>query len=299
MDMNSLPTSVPPGRAWNALTTIETQIAVIAADPSGLAQADAISALGAKAAERDKDVPTPLRPLAIGALPAKLTFAEAFDQVTDRRPLRGLLGLGGDDAGPVMVDFSGKTSAFLVCGPPGTGRSTVLVTFAVSLLASGTKIVAITPRISPLRGLAAFPNCKVLADKATSAQTLEANLAELGAPCVVIVDDGDLMALGAPADPVLRRIVSTGRDQGLALAFSTTPETSLHTTTGWIGEARRLRQGLLLNPQTAAEGDIVGTRIPANQLRRPARLGRGFTADPVAGGLRQIALPLTEISTGQ
>jgi DNA segregation ATPase FtsK/SpoIIIE, S-DNA-T family len=90
-------------------------------------------------------------------------------------------------------------------------------------------------------------------------------------------------------------VVATGKDRGLGLAAAATPETFVQAMVGWIGDARRLRQGVLLNPQSAAEGDVIGARLPPNQLRRPARPGRGYTADPASGGLLQIALPLTEL----
>jgi len=295
LSLSGLPTVVAPGRAWMSGSSTEVQIAVIAADPSGAAQADAIRVLAASRAARDDAVPAGSRPPRIGALPSDLVFSDAFASFAEQRPLLGLLGLGGDDAGPLTVDFAGRSPVFLVCGPPGTGRSTVLLTLAVSLMASGTRIVALTPRVSPLRRLAEYSWNRVLTDPNPSAADLEAALEEVGTPCVVLVDDADLLAQVPAADAVLRRVVATGKDRGLGLAAAATPETFVQAMVGWIGDARRLRQGVLLNPQSAAEGDVIGARLPPNQLRRPARPGRGYTADPASGGLLQIALPLTEL----
>ncbi|MBS2553505.1 cell division protein FtsK [Catenulispora sp. NL8] len=297
LPMDRLPTVVEPGRAWISGSSTEVQVAVVAADPSGAAQAAAIRALGEKTTQRDEAVGKDSRPLPIGLLPAELSFNDAFDRVAERRPMLGVLGVGGDVAEPVLVDFAGKASVFTVCGPPGTGRSTVLVTLAVSLLAGGTNVVAVTPRASPLRRLDAHPQVRVLTEANPSGAELEAAVKELGSPCVVLVDDADLLAQMPAADLALRAIVATGRDRGVGLAMAGSSETFVQAMVGWVGEARRMRQGVLLNPQTPAEGDLVGARIPPNQLRRPPRAGRGYVADPVSGGIQQIALPLTVLKT--
>jgi S-DNA-T family DNA segregation ATPase FtsK/SpoIIIE len=63
----------------------------------------------------------------------------------------------------------------------------------------------------------------------------------------------------------------------------------------WIGDVRRARQGVLLSPQAVGEGDLAGTRLPVEIVRRPLRLGRGYMAHPVSGGVVAVALPLTEL----
>jgi DNA segregation ATPase FtsK/SpoIIIE, S-DNA-T family len=150
-----------------------------------------------------------------------------------------------------------------------------------------------TPRSSPLRRLASHPGAVVLADPNPTADALDTAIAQLGAPCVVLVDDADLLAQMPAADAALRRIVSTGRDRGLGLAAAGSSETFVQSIVGWLGEARRIRQGVLLGPTSMGEGDLVGARIPPNQLRKPVRPGRGYVSDPTTGALIQIALPLT------
>ncbi|MBS2961552.1 cell division protein FtsK [Actinocrinis puniceicyclus] len=289
-----LPTVVPPGRAWLSGSLTEAQIALLAADPSGQAQAEALRAIGERARKRDEHVGVGSRPLAIGSLPSELDFADAYALVTERRPLLALLGIGGDDTGPVMVDFAGRGNVFMVVGPPGSGRSTVLSTFAVSALAADTAVLAVAARESPLRRLAAHPRARVLTSVLATPEDARAALEELGGgPAVVLLDDADLMAQMPPLEPFLRELIATGRDRGLALACAGTSETFVSALIGWIGEARRSRQGVLLSPQSVAEGDLVGARIPVSLLRKPIRPGRAYTADPVTGGLAAIALPLT------
>ena len=43
------------------------------------------------------------------------------------------------------------------CGPSKSGRSTILLSMALSFLASGTRLILVTPRPSPLRSLASTP----------------------------------------------------------------------------------------------------------------------------------------------
>lgn len=257
-------------------------------------------ALGERTAARDAGVGPATRPLRIGVRPAELSFAAAYELVpaASRRPLCALLGVGGDEQAPVLVDFAGKSPAFTVVGPAGSGRSTVLATLAVSLLAGGTGIVALTPRASPLRRLAAHPRAVVLADPNPSAEQLDQAIAGLGAPCVVLVDDADLLVQMPAADAALRRVVACGRDRGLGLAAAGSAETFVQSMIGWLGETRRIRQGVLLGPATVGEGDLFGARIPPNQLRKPVQHGRGYVSDPLTGALVQIALPFTVLKEG-
>jgi DNA segregation ATPase FtsK/SpoIIIE, S-DNA-T family len=302
LTFDQLPNAMPQGRVWLSGTATEAQIALLTDDPSGQAQAEALRKIGERARKRDKDVAASSRPATVGALPTDLDFASAYEQVTEHRPLLALLGVGGDDTGPMMVDFAGRAHVFTVIGPPGSGRSTTLATLAVSTLAEGAAVLAITPRESPLRRLANHPRVHVITSQSAGPDEAHSALERLGVtgaapgqgvPCVVLLDDADLMASMPPLEPFLRELIASGRDRGIGFAAAGSGETFINSMIGWIGEARRVRQGVLLNPQSVAEGDLVGSRVPVNLLRRPIRLGRGYIADPVTGGLSSIALPLT------
>ncbi|MCK9894404.1 FtsK/SpoIIIE domain-containing protein [Frankia sp. AgB32] len=280
-----IPAHVPAGRGWRSVDQGEIQIALLDPDPAGQAQAEALRRIAVRAAGRDRDVPAERRPFPIAALPAPMAFADAFEKVgpADRGPLRALLGVGGDAAAPVLLDFAGRAHTFLIAGPPGSGRSNTLATLAVSLLAGGTRLVVLTPRDSPLRRLAAHPQVALAG--------LDANLTVEG-PAVVLVDDVDLLGFSSPLEAPLREIVSAGRDRGVGLAFAGSGEALSQSISGWLGEARRSRQGVLLAPQSSLEGDLLGTRIPPSLLRAGVRPGRGHIAD-AAGTLRTITIPHT------
>jgi S-DNA-T family DNA segregation ATPase FtsK/SpoIIIE len=290
---SKVPAAMPPGRGWHVLSGTETQVALLAAGTGGQEQAEALRAIGARARLRDTAVPAGRRPFPVAALPRSADFAEAYGQVTAElhRPMWGLLGLGGDDAGPVGVDFAGSASAFAVLGPPGSGRSTALASLAVSLLAGGTSLVVLTPRDSPLRALARHRQARVLTDLDPSAQQVQAALEEFTGPRVVVVDDADLLAMPA-CDRVLKEIAVSGRDRGLGLLYGG-PADSLQVAMGsWVTAAKRSRRGLLLAPKSLQEGDMIGVRLPVHLVRSAPVVGRGWTTGP-SGEVMAIQVPLT------
>ncbi|MEZ0110308.1 S-DNA-T family DNA segregation ATPase FtsK/SpoIIIE [Catenulispora sp. EB89] len=294
MSHADLPTVVPPGRGWRSDECTESQIALLAPDPSGAAQAEALRRIGETARERDKDVSKAARPYPIASLPTSLTFAQAWERmpVEPPRPLWALLGLSGDDIAPRGVDLAARGA--VVLGPAGTGRSTVLATMAVSLLAGGTGLVVITPRDSPLRRLAGQPRVKVISTPQLSGPEITEALAEVGTPAAILIDDTDLL-LHTPADNTLRDLIATGRDQGIGMVAAGSPETFVQAVIGWVAELRRSRTGVLLAPQSLAEGDCIGVRLPQDLVRRPARFGRGLTGDAATGNVLSLLIPHTEL----
>ncbi|MFF7728685.1 FtsK/SpoIIIE domain-containing protein [Streptomyces sp. NPDC008001] len=303
-----VPELVPPGRAWRGGSATEVQVALLgrsaenttALPAAGRDQAEALREIGARAERRDRDVPAARRPARVLTLPAKVSFTDAYDKVPEarRRPLWGLLGISGDDLAPLGVDFAADAPSFLISGPPGTGRSTALASLAVSLLAGGTRVVALTPRESPLRGLARHPLATVLEQADPPGEDVRAALDAGTGPAVVLVDDADLLSSMPAADEVLREIAATGRDRGLGLAAAGTPETMTSAGFGWLGQARRLRKGLLLAPQSPGEGDMLGVRLPYDLLRTRPVPGRGLTVDPVTGSLVSLLVPETVLQGG-
>ncbi|MBY6307359.1 FtsK/SpoIIIE domain-containing protein [Streptomyces clavuligerus] len=295
IDGRRVPADIPPGRGWRTANGAETQVALLAPGSTGQEQAEALRAIGRTATARDSAVPPVRRPFRIGVLPARVDFKEAYEKVPAgrRRPLWGLIGLGGDDIAPVGADFTDKSPTFVVAGPPGTGRSTALACLSVSLLAGGTGIVAITPRESPLRALHQHPRARVLATAGPSAEELREAIGAVGGPAVVVIDDADLLEEYTSADPLLKEVIAAGRDRGLGLACAGTAEKINHAIGGWLAEARNGRKGLLLSPQSMAEGDFIGGRLAHNLLRVNRPPGRGYTTDPESGALITVLVPET------
>jgi len=293
MRPRELPDVIRPGQGWTSDGT-EIQVALLASGATGQEQAEALRAIGAEATRRDAGLPAARRPVRIGTLPAKVAFTDAYEKVAERlrRPMWGLLGLGGDDVAPVGVDFAGSSPTFVVVGPPGSGRSTALASLAVSLLASGTRLVVLTPRESPLRALNGHPGVRLLTSPSPTAQGLAAALGSGDEPRVVLVDDADLLVL-PEIDQDLRALVESGRDRGIGVAAAATGET-MAGAMGWLSALKRHRRGMLLDPQSVMEGDILGVRLTQAQLRNRLQ-GRGLTVDPRSGELINVQIPETTL----
>ncbi|MEV5594286.1 FtsK/SpoIIIE domain-containing protein [Streptomyces sp. NPDC052496] len=299
-----VPAVVPQGRGWRGGSATEVQVALLGerteGPVTGRDQAEALKRIGERAGQRDRDVPAARRPARVLSLPRQVSFTDAYEKVpaAERRPLWGLLGVGGDELSAIGVDFAADAPSFLISGPPGSGRSTALTTLAVSLLAGGTRVVALTPRESPLRGLARHPRAVVIQDPDPLADEVTAALNAEPGPAVVLVDDADLLSQLPAADAALREVATTGRDRGIGLVAAATAETLTSVGIGWLGLVRRVRKGVLLSPQSPGEGDILGVRVPYDLLRGRPTPGRGLTVDPVTGALVSVLVPETVLRDG-
>jgi len=298
LPLKRLPTAIHPGRAWRPKDQLELQVALLSDDRSGQGQAQAIRVIGQQAAERDRLLPDSRRPTRIPTMPAQMSFADAFAAwpSSERRPMRGLLGLGSGGTVPLTLDFSGREHAFFVAGPPTSGRSNVLATLGISLLSTGTRLVVLTPRDSPLRKLAGHQMVHLVSGPRPDPDQVRALTAPGCPPTVLLIDDVDLFGIGNAVDPVLREIAAVGRDRQVGIAFAGSADTLNGTSTGWIGEAKRSRQGVLLAPQRSMEGDLFGARLAHSQVRQPVRPGRGFsTTGAEVGRVQLIVIPLTTL----
>jgi S-DNA-T family DNA segregation ATPase FtsK/SpoIIIE len=272
----ALPDRIGDGRGFTADGGVETQVALLVADPAAVAQVESLRARGALAAERDRSVPQDRRPFRLERLDGPVGFDEAWSR---RSPQEGdgsmfaLVGLGGDDMGPVGPDLSSGAGTFLVAGPGRSGRSTVLVTMARSLLAQGVELVVVTPRASPLRGLASAPG--VLASF-TSASVDAADLSpwfgDGARRRVLVVDDAEQLKDCAAA-AWLSAFVSSCAERGLAFVAAGSVSDLSVGFTGWHVDLRRGRCGALLSPQVPAEGDLIGGVLPRSSLSTRPRIG--------------------------
>ncbi|MET9221101.1 FtsK/SpoIIIE domain-containing protein [Streptomyces sp. NPDC003300] len=294
---SQVPASVPDGRGWHIVSRTETQIALLDADDSGQGQVEALRRIGAAATRRAVNVPDDRRPFPVAPLPAVADFSEVYEKVPAnlRRPMWGLLGVGGDGAGAVGVDFAQGAPSFLVAGPPGSGRSNTLACLAVSLLAGGTSLVVLTPRESPLRALARHPQVRLLTEPDPSADAVREALDAMAGPRVVIVDDADLVAMGG-AEKILKDIVVSGRERGIGL-LAAGPADSLSLGLGsWLTAAKRSRRGLVLAPRNMSDGDLIGARLSISAVRSHARAGRAWTSGP-GGTALTVQVPVTTLKT--
>ncbi len=268
-----VPGELPPGRGWSLRgAPLVAQVALLDADPSGPAQSAALGRLAAAA-------PAPVRrPRRVEVLPSRVLRSAL--PCLDLGHRQVALGIGGDELDPVVVDLA-EVPGLLVGGPPGSGRSHTLLTVAAGLTGSGLPVVAVAPRASPLRAL---PGC--VTDPAAAAE-LEAQLGD--GRCVLLVDDAELL-VDSGLSYVLEKAVREARDAGTVLAVGGTTDELVTGYRGFVVDLRRWRAGLLLSPQSAGDGDLLGVRL-SRSTGGEVRPGRGLLA--VRGRVvpLQVALP--------
>jgi len=284
--------TMAPGRALRAESGVETQVALLAPDPTGQGQAAALARIAARARERDADLPIGSRPFRVDVLPARLGFEQAWalrEATIPTSPMWALVGVGGDTLCAYGPDLATGMPAFVVAGPPGSGRSTVLLTMARSLLGAGTGVVAVTPRQSPLRQLADQSGAAVLTGSGLDPADLAAALAAVPEPNVVIIDDAELLR-NCQADDELLALLRAGAGSGRALVIAGDAEGVCSGFSGWQVEMKKARRGLLLAPQSITEGDLIGVRVSRSVLGQPTQPGRGLLhlGD---GELRTVQVP--------
>ena len=275
-----VPEEIQPGRAYRSESGIELQVAMLEGDVTGQGQAAALAAIGEAATARDAGLPRARRPFRVDVLPSRLSFADAWEmRDTDaaRNPLWALIGVGGDELTGYGPNLADGLPAFVVGGPGKSGRSTLLMTLARSYQQQGVKLVIATPRPSPLRELAGAPGVlRTFTDSDIPADELSKALEEAeGSPVVVLVDDAELLK-ECDARDVLKDIIARGSDHGRALVLAGGEEDICSGFSGWQVDAKKARRGVLLSPQQAMSGDLIGTRLSRSSVGGQVTPGRAL-----------------------
>ncbi|MEY9913187.1 S-DNA-T family DNA segregation ATPase FtsK/SpoIIIE [Catenulispora sp. MAP12-49] len=259
--------NLPPGRGYRSAGAVETQVALVAADPSGPAQVAALRDLASRLAEREADVPKAQRPGRIAVLPAQLTFEEAWGYLEEERQQPwALLGVGGDELEPVGAALFADRPTFLIAGPSGSGRSTALAVMAESLLRTGAEIVIGTPSVTPLAALVGRPGVRgVVSSPDPTEEELAALLDPGEGPVALILDDGEAWR-ECRAREWLRAYVRTGSGRRRGLVLGGEIGSVAMGFSGWQAEVKKNRRGALLSPPDLSNGDLVGIRLTRSQL---------------------------------
>ena len=288
---------MPPGRGFWTTGPREVQVALLPGAASGEGQAHALMELGAKAWAAAEGLPPERLPARVGAMPAAMTVDEA-EALRRRPPPAGdavvMFAVGGLDVAPLDVDLRAAGYTFVVAGPRGSGRSTALLSLVGSLLRAGgaaaRPVRIVTPRRSPLRQLAGTPGVTVLTQPDLLATEL-AGLAAATGPSVLVVDDADHL-LDNPATSQLDRLLRTASDDERLVVIGGTTVDLLRRFSGWTFEARQSRSGMILQPASAAEGELLDVRLPRSTGSQAQALpGRGVLAVRGRWLVAQVLLP--------
>lgn len=288
-----VPESMSEGRMLRAGSGQEAQVALLAPDVSATGQAAALTEIAARARHRDRDVPRSARPLRIDLLPTSLTWEEAQSYVPaePRSPLWSMVGIGGDELNAIGPDFATGAPTFLVAGPPRSGRSNALAVLTRSLLESGSEVVLLTPRRSPLTAM--FTDMPGVRRVIEGAEVAEADLAEVlvagDKPVVLVIDDGEAVR-EMPAKEFLRGWMrgGAGGDRGVVLGGNSAEVAGGFS--GWQIDIRNNQRGALLSPRNVLDGDLLGVRIPRSLAAAPVTPGRALVH--LGGGtLQTVQVP--------
>ena len=261
----------PAGRA--VFDGVEVQVALLGGDPAGRAQSSAMGVLANSVGNR-MAVPAP----SVRILPTDLPADPALSTET-----AFAIGMRDSDLGPALVAF--EPGAFLVAGPPRSGKTTALDTLVATAPPCVKRIVVVSPRPSPLTEHR--PGVDTAVGPTQAAELLTSLLRSPVEGLLAIVDDLDLLADTEP-DRLVASLMGTTADNASMVVVSASADAARRVYDGALRDARGYKSGLLLQPDTDVDGDIVGTRLP--RVVSPAwPPGRGFLVSQGTASLTHVA----------
>ena len=293
-----LPDDIGPGRAFRAGTGTETQVALLAPDPSGQGQAAALRQIAGWAAGRDAGVPRSRRPFRVDLLPVPDHLRRRVAAAPGRPGRPPAVGAGRrrrrradrTRAGPVRRHsrlHRGRPGPVGALGRPGLDDPVV-----PGRRSPGDPGDA-APLAAAVAGVAARRRAVVRAVRTSARMSSPRRSTSLAAPGAVVIDDADLLT-DCEASGELSKIITRGAGRSLALVLAGDSDTLASGFGGWQADARRARRGCLTAPQILPEGELIGARLTHAHLaggeQGPVRSGRALlnTGD---GNLITVTVP--------
>jgi S-DNA-T family DNA segregation ATPase FtsK/SpoIIIE len=271
--------SSPPGRGL--LRGAEIQVAMLGTEPDVGSQAAAVRRFAAAMGRAGVAPAPPVRTLEDRVPQASLC---------DEHGGLPVLGKGSDDLGPYPFDPRG---AFLVMGPPGSGRTTTLHALAVALRRwrPGIPLYYFAARRSRLATLPLWTGIATGVEEiAARATALVDVIADEPGPAAVFVENlGGLH--NSVADVPLAALLRQCLEQDLFVVGEGETSQLGAGGPGLIGTIRSGRQGIALAPATEDGLGVMRTAFPSRLSRADFPPGRALH---VAGGrtaVVQVALP--------
>ncbi|MBU1250728.1 MAG: FHA domain-containing protein [Actinobacteria bacterium] len=252
----------PPGRG--ILDGLEIQVGVLGGDGNVAVQARELEALaGAMRKAGVVDAP------AVQRL-ADLVPLESLGESTVER---ALVGIADDNLQPVAVDPRG---AFIIAGPPGSGRTTALETLATSLAAGGgRRTVLLSGRRSPLSHRAQWGiavDTPEALEKAVRELLAEVDSGAIPPTALFLENIADFS--GTPVEYDLERLIKAHiKAESFVVGEA---ETSTWSQAYTLGQPLRAgRRGLLVQPDDSDGDTLLNTSL--GRIRRGTLPpGRGF-----------------------
>lgn len=271
LDANSV-----PGRAYDR--GHEIQVAVLGDQPDALNQAVQVREL-AKA----------LREIGVGEAPPIQSLPTMIRLTELDRAERGnaTVGVESETLGASSVPTTG---AFLVTGPPGSGRSTAVATLVAGLRAAepDVELHYVGNRRSTLPLSGTWASCSFSADELVAAApailtSLEARTNKVA---IVIEDAGDLVM--SPAETVLQQLVRACNANG-QWVLAEGEVSTVRSMSGYLALIKASRRGLALQPDQEVGTGLFNTPFPRiNRTEYPP--GRALLVGAGRTSLVQVAL---------
>jgi S-DNA-T family DNA segregation ATPase FtsK/SpoIIIE len=204
-----------------------------------------------------------------------------------------IVGIDGTSLAPAAADLS--ASGLLICGPYRSGRTTVLATLARSLREACPRLELrlLAPRRSALTALSAVFTSVARGGEQCEKAIRDVHVSVLSRSSeaehpllVVVVDDIGELADGPAALP-LEEIARRGRDVNVRV-IAACEVGQARSYSPLLRELRRDGNGLLLEPDLDADGDVLGVRLPRHSAV-PFVPGRGFLVSRGRPALVQVA----------
>jgi hypothetical protein len=252
------PTEVPrmvPGRALCPGAGTEMQLLAPPAEPD--ATVDAVARSTGPAGRRP--------PPRVDPLPARVDVVQLLARAAvTPSGWRVPVGIGLHDADTLDVELR-PGAPFVIVGPAGSGRTTVLGAMATSVRAvdPGAALYCLAPRSELIDALALVP--------AGPDDVADWVAAVVGDPRrrLLLVDDADAMD-----GPSLERLAALDAP-GLVVVIAGRPD-GLRCVGHWSRPWIRRGRGIVLSP-VPADGDVLGVALPARLGRCPR--GQGLLVD--------------------
>ncbi|MCQ3813703.1 MAG: FHA domain-containing protein [Acidimicrobiia bacterium] len=268
-----------PGRAL--FNNFETQIALLGGDPSGDAQTKAMSEVGEFMKARTLSEPQPVRvlPEEVG-LESIASSAEGF-----------VFGVRDADLGPAVLQLD--TGGFIVTGPSRSGKSSALAAFVDRAPTKVKEVAVVAAQDSHLIATCAFRRgCRVAVGEEEGVELLRSIVANAKPDQLIVIDDLHDFA-HTEVDSIAQDILKAARSRQWMVIVSADAEAARRVYDGALKSVRASKAGLLLQPDSEVDGDVVGVRLPraVNAVWPPGRgyLVTGGTFDLCQVGMVSVA----------
>ena len=199
-----------------------------------------------------------------------------------------MVAIGDSDLRPRGIPLG--QGAVLVTGPPRSGRTTALATIAQSAAGLGIPLFHVHVRPTPL---AHAPFWTKIAHGPADGAELVGKLVEvaprLSRRTLVVVDDLADLA-DSEVDPALAELLRLSKEHPITVIGAVDNTAARRQYSGTIPEMRKDGIAVLLQPDTDADGDLVGVTLP-RRTRGAWPEGRGYLAERGTAELVHVALP--------